>query len=345
LGLKTTKTYTLLLSPRIVLLFGFIFLLTAVGAQDYNNVVDLAGNWKFSIGDDPDWADPDYDDSHWERIQVPSNWESQGFHGYDGYAWYRLEVTLPEDIRETTLYLELGYIDDVDETYVNGTKIGQSGRFPPGYETAHRARRLYLIPQRVREPGGMLCIAVRVFDAGGEGGFIHGESGILVDRASIQPDFSLAGTWKFNTGNCSDSITPDVYASWSEIEVPGIWEDQGYKYYDGLACYATDFQLDGQFNGQRMILLLGKIDDLDKVFLNGHLIGQFGLFNEQTVKLRPDAYNQLRAYFIPPDLLHYNRTNILTVKVLDLHGSGGIWDGTVGLITQDNYILYWHGRR
>lgn len=345
MGLIVKIIYNLIPLLRLFLLLVFFHLVVTIQAQEFERVVDLTGNWKFSIGDDLSWADPAYDDSHWEWIQVPSNWENQGFYGYDGYAWYRLKVTLPDNVRDATLYLDLGYIDDIDQTFINGIMIGQSGSYPPGYETAHRAHRVYRIPHNLKTPNGVMIIAVRVFDEGGEGGFTHGDIGILVDRASIQTDFNLAGTWKFKTGNCSDSLNKEEYTLWKDIEVPGQWEDQGYKYYDGLACYAKDFQLKGQYEGQRMILLLGRIDDLDKVFLNGRLIGQSGPFNEQTVKMRPDSYQQFRAYYIPPGILSDNGTNVLIVKVLDLHGSGGIWDGTVGLVTQENYIRFWRDRR
>ncbi len=53
-------------------------------ADNWKMKLDLSGAWKFSIGDNEQWADPEFDDRNWESIQVPSPWESQGFHGYDG---------------------------------------------------------------------------------------------------------------------------------------------------------------------------------------------------------------------------------------------------------------------
>ena len=52
--------------------------------------INLHKKWKFRIGDNLKWISPSYDDRSWESIKVPSTWENQGFHGYDGYAWYRL---------------------------------------------------------------------------------------------------------------------------------------------------------------------------------------------------------------------------------------------------------------
>ncbi len=314
-------------------------------SQDFHRLVDLEGHWRFSIGDNANWSDPDYDDSHWEYIRVPKSWEDQGFHGYDGYAWYRNKVKLPENHANASLYLKLGYIDDVDKVYINGRKIGQTGLFPPQYTTAYNAHRIYAIPGNVMRDDGYITIAVKVFDEGGEGGIIHGDIAIMIDQSSINPDFDLQGEWKFTTGNCSGNPADNGYITWDNIIVPGTWEDQGYKDYDGIACYVVEFNLEDEFLDQSTVLMLGRIDDLDMVFLNGILIGQSGGFNEETINKRPDMYKQLRGYYIPEGILNHNGKNVLAVKVFDLYGFGGIWEGSVGLISQSTYIKYWKNRR
>jgi sialate O-acetylesterase len=46
--------------------------------------MDLQGEWKFRIGDDKNWSKPGINDNDWDKLQVPSAWETQGFHTYDG---------------------------------------------------------------------------------------------------------------------------------------------------------------------------------------------------------------------------------------------------------------------
>lgn len=342
LGVETMR----ILSKKIlyVVLSFMIFLIAfppESNAQDLSVVKDLKGYWKFSIGDNSQWSDPDYDDSHWEYIIVPKSWEEQGFHGYDGYAWYRKKVKVPKELENLSLYLKLGYIDDVDKVYVNGWKIGQTGMFPPDYTTAFNANRIYSIPGKIDCSDEYLTIAIKVFDEGGEGGIVHGDIALLVDHSSIIPDFDLKGEWKFNTEDCDGNPADYDYNSWEDIIVPGAWEDQGYKNYDGIACYVTEFELVGEFKDELMVLLLGKIDDLEVVYLNGVLIAQAGDFNAETVQLRKDMYKQMRGYYIPQGVLNEDGKNVLAVKVFDLSGFGGIWDGSVGLITQENYIKHW----
>ncbi len=332
-------------SAQIMMLF--ILLLTSLSfqGQKMDEIVDLSGVWKFSIGDNPAWADPGFDDTNWEWLSVPGSWEEKGFHGYDGYAWYRKTFQMPKSAENLNLYLQLGYIDDVDEVYVNGKKIGHTGKFPPHYTTAYNARRLYMVPQKVLYQSREVTVAIRVYDQGGEGGIVHGNVGLMVDRTAIYPEIDLQGEWKFKIGSCADLPARKEYQTWDDIVVPGIWEDQGYKDYDGTACYVTEFELNGQFAGKRMVLLLGRIDDLEMVYINGVLIGQSGDFEIETVQKYSDMYKQFRGYYIPQGVLRDDGVNVLVVKVLDYMGLGGIWDGTVGLITQEKYIEYWRRKR
>ena len=91
---------------------------------DDKNYIDLEGNWRFSIGDDTAWASPDFKDNNWEKVRVPSTWEDQGFHGYNGYAWYRKTFEVPKELIGSNFILNAGFIDDVDQTFVNGKLVG-----------------------------------------------------------------------------------------------------------------------------------------------------------------------------------------------------------------------------
>ena len=105
--------------------------------------MDLSGIWKFRIGDRTEWKKRNYDDGDWGEIFVPGRWEDQNYPEYDGFAWYRTTFELSDDLKEETLYLNLGRIDDVDETYLNGYLIGSKGSFHPEYETAWDQTRTY----------------------------------------------------------------------------------------------------------------------------------------------------------------------------------------------------------
>lgn len=314
--------------------------------QDFSKVYDLQGEWRFSIGDNSEWSNKDLNDQEWDRIWVPRSWENQGFHGYNGYAWYRTSFRNEDIVSTMPLYISLGYIDDVDEVFINGHLIGKTGSFPNNYATAYDAKRIYRIPKNILKANGENSIAVRIYDEGGEGGIIHGDIAIMIDLEAIPVDYDLQGTWKFKKGDCKIVKNAEWnFSNWGEIIVPGIWENQGFKSYDGIASYAIEFNLSNEFDGERMILVLGKIDDLDQVFLNGKLIGQSGDFTKNTLYDHSESHQQLRGYYLPIDALNNNGKNILIVKVLDAGGLGGLYKGSVGLITQTHYINYWRARR
>jgi len=151
----------------------------------------LKGNWAFSIGINDEWISPKFDDSGWETVRVPSPWEEQGFNGYNGYAFYRKKLTISSSYKGRMLYLNMGYIDDVDEVYFNGKKIGSSGTFPPNYSTAFNAERIYYIPEELISFDNQNQIAVKVYDAIADGGIVSGEPGLYGGKASVNLDINL----------------------------------------------------------------------------------------------------------------------------------------------------------
>ncbi len=59
----------------LVLLVGMLFSQTLL-ANNWRMVLDLSGDWRFSIGDNIQWANPDFNDRQWETIRAPAPWES-----------------------------------------------------------------------------------------------------------------------------------------------------------------------------------------------------------------------------------------------------------------------------
>ncbi|MEX2428801.1 MAG: hypothetical protein WD577_11195 [Bacteroidales bacterium] len=326
------------------LLLGLMIFQSSYADDDnYKLIVDLKGQWKFSIGNREAWIRNDYDDRSWDEIKVPKNWEEQGFHGYNGYAFYRKKVTISKDFRGHLYFLKLGYIDDVDEVYFNGELIGSTGSFPPKYESAYEASRKYYIPENLVTYDEPNIIAVKVYDNHSKGGIVSGQIGLYASRAPMPIDIHLSGFWSFNTGDDLTFKEPDYNdGDWNEILVPSNWENQGYRDYDGFAWYRKTFRNTNAMRDEKMVVLLGKIDDIDEVYLNGEFIGSTGNFNNTDRKSSgSDFYDALRGYIIPKNILRRGR-NVISVRVYDFRGVGGIYEGPVGIITQEKYIKYWH---
>jgi sialate O-acetylesterase len=136
-------------------------------------------------GDRAAWLQPGDVDRDWRTLDVPRVWEEQGLPGFDGRVWFRREVMLTAAQAADPATLELGAIDDCDETHVNGQRVGGRCQWD--------AARVYALPLGLLHEGRNL-IAVRVTDTGGGGGF-HGEASRVRLRTAAG-DLALAGPWR-----------------------------------------------------------------------------------------------------------------------------------------------------
>src|SRR6266540_4255426 len=134
---------------------------------------------KFKTGDNRQWKEISFNDESWKSIKTNIMWEEQGYN-YDGYAWYRFHFKLPLSLKKNSywkdsLRLFLAKIDDVDETFLNGEKINQTGSFPTdngGYSTKYDEPREYHVAanNKLLRWDKENILAVRVYDGGGGGG-------------------------------------------------------------------------------------------------------------------------------------------------------------------------------
>ena len=54
------------------------------------------------------WANPGFDDSHWEQIDISRPWGDQGHWAYAGFAWYRRQIefkTEPDGAAVVSLFV------------------------------------------------------------------------------------------------------------------------------------------------------------------------------------------------------------------------------------------------
>jgi sialate O-acetylesterase len=147
---------------------------------------------------EPIWADPSLEDSAWASMELPTMWEDAGLDGLDGVVWYRREVELPEGWAGSELRLSLGTIDDADETYFNGVRIGAMDIW--------NEPRSYTVPAGIARAGRNV-IAVRVLDNWLSGG-ISGEPHDLGLEGPTGPMLGLAGSWRYRISVDSRELDP-----------------------------------------------------------------------------------------------------------------------------------------
>jgi len=173
-------------------------------------VISLNEGWIFKTGDSLAYREPALDESGWDSIPVNRIWEECGYDPYDGYAWYRLKVTLPSSLKQSaslrdSLLLFLGKINNWDETFLNGQIIGINNRnvpavteidtsflsAPVNYWDLERWYTLSADDPRIKWDQENI-IAVRVYDQGGQGGMYTGNQFARMTRLTdyLRIDFN-----------------------------------------------------------------------------------------------------------------------------------------------------------
>jgi len=132
-----------------------------------------------------------FPDSDWITVSLPGQWENNGLPEFDGIAWYRKTIDIPENWEGNDLTLSLGAVDDNEVTWFNGEIIGSTdGAGIP---------RKYLIPA-AKVKKGKAIIALRVLDTGGLGGFAGKETDLYiapVGKETLRENLNEG--WKFKT--------------------------------------------------------------------------------------------------------------------------------------------------
>ncbi len=139
---------------------------------------------KFHFGDNPEWKNKNFDDSSWMNMNTTRRWDEQGHAGHLGeYGWYRIHFN-PSELLSTSdtkssLKIYCGRVDDVDEAFVNGKKIGMTGSMPDsekGLQDEWQADRLYVVDLADGSVNlnGDNVLAIRTYNDGGDGGMYHG---------------------------------------------------------------------------------------------------------------------------------------------------------------------------
>ncbi len=147
--------------------------------------------WKNLDFEDEECSEINYPDTAWKEMNLPILWENAEVGDFDGVVWFRKKIEIPSGWLNKDLILELGPIDDMDRTYINGTLIGS-------YETQGywNIDRIYNIPKRIVTDTN-ITIAVRILDNQGGGGIYGSAAQMKIYPAGSSESFSIAGSWRY----------------------------------------------------------------------------------------------------------------------------------------------------
>ena len=112
------------------------------------------------------------------------------------------------------------------------------------------------------------------------------------------------------------TMRTDMY--WEDQALGRQWaEDHDGRGYDGLGWYRTTFTLEPQYQGKKLVLFFGSVDEDAKIWLNGELVADHPMEGDDGWK---------RPFTIEiSDHVRFGETNNLAVMVRDSSGGGGIY--------------------
>ncbi|WP_052690006.1 sialate O-acetylesterase [Xanthomonas sp. GPE 39] len=173
----------------------------AKDARTLAQVRERIARWPAVQDSAQQWRAADLDDSQWDHISVERTWESSGYEGMDGIAWYRTSFVLSAAEAKAGIVLGVGKVDDSDVTYVNGQQVGST-------DNRWNQARVYPVPATVLKPG-VNSIAVQVTDLGGGGG-LHGEDSERFVEVAGGARRLLQG-WTFRPAKVTVNLSDDKY--------------------------------------------------------------------------------------------------------------------------------------
>jgi beta-galactosidase/beta-glucuronidase len=87
------------------------------------SVVELNGSWKFMPDPAAGFERPEFDDSSWKPIQVPSHWAMAGFTA-EKDGGYRTHVNLPSNWQGRRIRIAFDAVYSGAEVWWNGRRVG-----------------------------------------------------------------------------------------------------------------------------------------------------------------------------------------------------------------------------
>ena len=157
------------------------------------------------------WYDPSYTPEGWRPFWLPGYWADQGVHGLNGIVWFRKVIDVPASMAGKPAKLFVGRIVDADETYVNGTKVGNiTYQYPP---------RRYEVPAGLLKAGKNVLV-VRVTNYTGKGGFVPDKRYELTDGTT---HVDIRGDWQYKVGAAFPVMPPAKPTFSAESEPTGLY--------------------------------------------------------------------------------------------------------------------------
>ena len=290
--------------------------------------IDLMGDWYFCTADAVEKQNPGIDASSageilavdwsaWDVVQPGLDWWTEDFAAclnrnpyYAGYAWYVREFEVPEEFDRTCLQIEAGMMDEGDEVYINGERVGQTGIPDEGgrYDGTNPwdVERVYGIPDRLLK-AGTNTIAVRVANGSGAGGWYAGP--ILIEAKKAAAESPDGEKQRFYPASFrSDALNGQT------IEYR-VYLPEGY--YDSNLRYPVVYMLHGYGSTGKSFEIAGVPELLDEGIASGEIPPCIVIFPTDGHPQKASWWSGAYAVMLNEDLVREVDSSLRTVDSRD----------------------------
>ncbi len=134
------RTFRNMFTKKILLPVLLFSCLSASSQISFGDSKKINDNWKFNLQETPDAKNTAFDDSKWQKINVPHDWSVKGqlsptlasCTGFlpGGIGWYRKSINIPQSKSGEKIYLYFEGVYNRSEVFINGHSLGKR---PNGY--------------------------------------------------------------------------------------------------------------------------------------------------------------------------------------------------------------------
>jgi hypothetical protein len=166
----------------------------------------------------------------------------------------------------------------------------------------------------------------------------------FLKRSEISGGTELDTKWKFMWDPNNDGIDKEwssekyddskwfsigTESCWEKQPVGKQWEQQHGKQYDGFGWYRNQFTVSSSDSCKKIRLGFGAVDEACKVWVNGQLV------LDRPFPYKGDEGSWQWAFDVDiTEYVHFDKPNVLSVRVEDNSGGGGIWRPVKLLISE-----------
>jgi signal transduction histidine kinase len=330
-------------------------------------VTNLANNWKYKVGDHPEWANPDFDASSWKTFSDPNlyNKEVQKRINETNIIWFRKSLI----IDSITTQNIVAYItqNGASEIYLDGKLIYSLGKVssnPDSIVCVNQSSTPFAFPMKT---GKEQVLAVRFAITkkklpkfSGNAGFCSisvqredfANEPLLIARSSLFDsngilNLAFRNGWRFQPGDDLNRANPDFDDSdWKFFRPSGLTEPIPDSLWNGYGWFRYRFEMDSSAYALTTHLYFSTFGAAE-VYLDGKLVQKFGNFS---TNLQGEKRYMPYYKIFPSVVLQRGGSHVLAVRFSYHKGPGykellGKYAGTfgfdIGLATdrQNQYLI------